>query len=197
MAESKRKNYRTALWIILSVIALFSYAASYSLGNNTMTSFPVVTGVSFAVASAISFLAIPFWRKVTGSENTGINIAANIIFMTGLLAALFYTLNFAFSENATRHTEPAVVINKYIEVRHHSKRVSRNRYVRGEAYNVYYIDLTFENGSIKPFPLKQNLYSKISVGDTISVPVEKGLFGIPVIKRNGSSIDVRPSSYRY
>ncbi len=71
----------------------------------------------------------------------------------------------------------------YTETHHRSKRVGRNRYVKGEPYKVYYMEVSLPGGWRKPIHLDRARYSATHLGDTIAIPVGRGLFGLSVIKR--------------
>lgn len=196
MSNSKSSKKSTAVLVVLVIIAVLEYSIGYVLGNYTMASYPIVMCVSFLFAAIIGFFTLNLWRLASGSENIGINITIGTVFLTGFISALFYILNFSCSKENTHHTETAIVIDKRKEVRHKTKRISRRHYTQGEPYNVYYLDIQFNNGTVKPYSIKQRQYSRFRIGDSINVQIEKGLFGLNVIKRNGTPIDVPHSSYR-
>ena len=70
---------------------------------------------------------------------------------------------------------------------HKSRRIGRNRYTQGEAYNVYYM---------KELQIEQKRYTQLHEGDTVPLFVSKGLFNIFVIKYNHISKYTNESSYR-
>ena len=195
MNKKTLDKYRTFLVVLLIFICVFLYAIAVSIHSNTMIDgwLPAVGASVLAAISGTTLARI--WQKITGSSKFAVNYICNLIFATGLLLALFYGCNFAFSRGATSEPHEAIVEKKYSKVRHHSRRVGRNRYVRGEAYNVYYIDVRFDNGRMKDLSMPFERYRRIHVGDTLSIPFEKGLFGIPVIKRRGTPVDAPQSDY--
>ena len=88
------------------------------------------------------------------------------------------------------------VESKYTKTRHRSRRLGRNRYAQGEAYKVYYIGVGLPDGRIKEMSATLKEYNRVRRGDTLAFPVERGFFGVPVIKRRGSTTEVLPSGYR-
>ena len=96
--------------------------------------------------------------------------------------ALFYALNFCFVSKSSLHTERAVVSVSTPRPTTAAS-VGRNRYVKGEPYKVYYMEVSLPGGWRKPIHLDRARYSATHLGDTIAIPVGRGLFGLSVIKR--------------
>lgn len=139
----------------------------------------IVCGI---VAAGVSFLVARWFAKVSGSVKFVINYLIAIVFLTGLFSGAFFALNFCFSAHSTSNVEKAEVVRKYKETRYRTKRISRNRYTRGERYYEYYIDCRYSNGSVKPRLITIERFNRVRTGDSITVNIEKGLFGFPVIK---------------
>ena len=90
-------------------------------------------------------------------------------------------------ENAYRNLRRRFDVSptqEFHKVRHKSRRVGRNRYVQGEAYNVYYIKVRFGNDLLKELQVERNRYTRLHKGDTLSLFVSEGALGIPVLKYN-------------
>lgn len=185
MSNSKEKKTRIIVLIILGFITLFSDVCIFIYKELTFLNIAMVVLPSLLFAVSFAILSQPFWRFLTAKENRGLNIGIATFFFTSLFAASFYVLNYACSDKQTRVSEQVAVVEKYSKTRYHSKRVSRNRYTRGEAYNVYFFKIEFANGTVKEYETVVNKYRNTDVGDSIQVSVEKGLFGPEVIKRKG------------
>lgn len=196
-AKPNDKKRRTAFWIILLLLTVISYISVATFSNNTFISIAKVIGISLIAASLLSVPLTPLWKRLTGFKTPALNILCSSVFLTGFFSALFLIINFWYSEPEGRHMEKAVVERKYSETRHRSKRISRNRYTRGEEYKVYYIDVCFDSRCSKTLSVTMRQYGKIHRGDTLLLPVEKGFFGFPVIKRKGSLTEVPRSRYVY
>lgn len=164
-------------------IGVISYIAAYALGNLTMISFPIAVGVSLIAAALAGITLLPVWQRWSGLSNPALNVLLATVILGGVISAGFYVSNFAFAKEETSHTEKAVITKKYRETRYRSKRVGRNRYVRGEQYYEYYFDVEYSNGRIKPMIVNAKRYSKARTGDTITVNIQQGLYGFAVVKR--------------
>lgn len=195
MNKQKSGKYSTFLIILFSLLTVLSYGFAAAIHSNTMINGWIPGCVSFALAAVSGITMWRLWRGLTHNPRFILNYTCNLIFATGLLLSAFYGLNFIFADNGTLHAEKAVVERKYYKVRHRTKRVSRRHYAQGEPYNVYYADIRFADGRVKDLSLPRARYSRIHIGDTLRIPVEKGLFNVPVIKRSGAPVDIPPSGY--
>lgn len=169
--------------VCVSVVGLFSYGAVMGFSSITLVS-PVAVAIGCAAVSAAIYpLAGKLWQRILSVSGHVLPILCHLVVVTGIVMALFYLLNFIFAAKDTLHKEAAVVENKYTETRYQSKRISRNRYVRGDPYPVYYIDVSLPGGWRKPMQIDLKKYNKIRQGDTLQIPVACGLFGVSVMKR--------------
>jgi len=109
---------------------------------------------------------------------------------------LFYICNYTFANDEEGSIRKTIVEEKYKKVHHKSRRIGRNRYTQGEAYNVYYMKVKFGNEYIKELQIEQKRYAQLHEGDTVPLFVSKGLFNIFVIKYNHISKYTNESSYR-
>ena len=182
MTKSSTSRFPTTfLLVMLILVTIIAYGVFIALANLTMVS---TARVLTCTVIASGFIAVA-WRggfgKLLGISNELVNRLIVLVVFTGIITAGFYSVNFWMSRESTSHKEQAVVVKKYRKTRHRSRRVGR-RYVQGEPYNVYYIDLRYSSGEVKPRQVKIEKYNRIKTGDTITVGVEMGAFGFPIIK---------------
>lgn len=106
-------------------------------------------------------------------------------FPLSLLLAGFVILgaNYAGADDATLHEEQVSVERKYSEKHYRSRRVGRGRYARGEAYYEYKVEVRFADGRGKSFELPLSEYNRVRRGGTMTLRLERGMLGWPVIKR--------------
>ncbi len=178
------------------LLTLVFYGCAMGLHGETIVEWWIPAAV--AVAMALVSGAV-FWKKwiwLTRVENALLNGLCHVVFATGLFLCIFYAVNYAFADKDTEHTEYVTVESKYTKTRHRSRRIGRNRYAQGEAYKVYYIGVGLPDGRIKEMSATLKEYNRVRRGDTLAFPVERGFFGVPVIKRRGSKTEVPPSGYR-
>lgn len=181
MTKSSSSRLSTFLIILLILVTIVAYGIFIALANRTMVSLSKVLTCTIIAAGVIAITWRGGFGRLFGISNEIVNRLIVLIFFTGVLSAGFYGLNFWMSNESTSHKERAVVVKKYRETRHRSRRVGR-RYVQGDPYSVYFIDLQYPGGDIKPREVRVEKFNRTKTGDTLTVSVEMGALGFPVIK---------------
>ncbi len=139
--------------------------------------------VCVLAASILNLVSGRVVRWFTGSTNRWINSVVSIVACFSIAAGTFYTLNSSFADASTQQEVKATVVRKYSEKHYRTRRLSRNRAVRGEAYYRYYVELELPDGRHKPLEVSTDNYVHMRRGQTMTLYSETGLFGIPVIRR--------------
>ena len=181
MTKSSSSRLSTILLIFLILVTIAAYGIFIVLADLTMVSLGNVLGCTIAVSGLIAIAWRGGFGRLLGISNAIVNKLIVLVVFTGLLTAGFYGVNFWMAKEETSHKVRAVVVKKYRETRHRSRRVGR-RYVQGEPYNVYYLDLQYPGGEVKPRQVKIGKFNHTGTGDTITVGIEMGALGFPVIK---------------
>lgn len=181
---------------LLIVALLIFIGGSMAIYSNTI----VNPWIPIAGAAIIALVSVPpcarWWKFVTQCRQPWVNGLCHVIFTGSLLLFVFYFSNFYFAKHDTIHTERAVIERLYSETHYKTKRISRRTYGRGEPYQQYYMEVRFEDGRSKNLSLKLDDYRRLMRMDTVQLKMERGLWGIPVIRREGCNIEVPKSSYR-
>lgn len=171
------------LLIILGFIAIALLGLTISLQQNTLIEWwkPLAVAVIPATILGLSFAEIS--SRISGWSNRTLNIIVGATFW--LIAALgcFYALNFFGSDTDSTIDCHARVINKYTEEHYRPRRISRYTTVRGQKYRVYYINLRLPDGKNKKLEITATQYIKIRKGKSITLKIQNGLLGIPIIKK--------------
>lgn len=171
---------------ILVIAVVMAYGAVAGLSRVTLVS-PVAPLLASMVGAAALFpLFRRLWGRIAGRAAAWIGLVCHIVAVTGLLAATFYLLNYCLAPQESRHSEAAVVERRYTETHYRSKRVGRNRYVRGEPYDTYHIEVRLPSGWTRPLEVNLRSYRGYREGDTVQIPVARGMLGFPVIKGSPS-----------
>lgn len=182
MSQISKPNSSLTLRLIVAILAVCCYVGAYSLGNLTMVSFPIVVSVCVTGSAIIAVALTRLWPRFTGLSSPVANMTIATAIVGGFVTLIFYILNFTMADVATRHEVHAVVSGKYKEVRHRQKRVGRGRYVPGDPYNEYFLEISYPNGAVKPMLVKAEQYRLTDVGDSVKVNLCRGAFGFEVIK---------------
>lgn len=161
--------------------AMVVYTAAIALAGRTLITTWGVFGAAGTVAAATGLHLWRLWQRVSMTERFVWNLLCHTVAVTGLLAALFYIGNYALADTAAQREEKTVVLKKYRETRHRTKRLTRKTYARGEAYYVYYAEVAFGDGRTKSIQLTARHYSRLKVGNILPLRVAPGFFGVPVI----------------
>ncbi|MCM1140656.1 MAG: hypothetical protein NC221_08180 [Duncaniella sp.] len=172
---------RIAVVIFLTVVC---YIMAVTIGNDALIACWVPFAICGMVAAVLSVVAIRLFRCITGFKPRWINYLCGVVSLTGILTAIFLTLNFSLADDSTIHEQEVKIDRKYHKVRHHIKRITRKSYAQGEAYNVYFIQIQFDNGMNRDIIVSFQKYRKLKVGQKMNVKIADGLFGIPVMKRH-------------
>lgn len=178
---NSKESLRITAAVFLGFVCIFLYAGAFSLAANTLvdTWIPFAVAAFMAMASGLTLWRA--WRRLTTSGKFLPNYLCHVVGFTALLAGAFFMCNYCFADDKATHEEDAVVERLYSETHHHTKRISRKHYARGEAYQVYYMEVRLGNGRTKDLKIPFKKYRKLHKGDTISLPVTRGLFQVPVI----------------
>lgn len=166
---------------LLSAFVVILYAGAVALTSNTLTDWWIPFTTAGIIAALTGVYCWKIWRWFTTSGKFMWNYITHMLSFTGIIAAMFYIGNYALADRSSSQNKTAEVEKVYHKVQYHTKRIRRNRYGRGEAYNVYYMKIRLENGMIKDIKIPYNKYIKTRKGDTVTIPIAKGGFGVPVI----------------
>lgn len=167
--------------IVICVLTVLCYGGVFGLARLTLVNpwYPALGGV--AVAAAAYIPAGRAWAGITGCSNRFVAFLSHLVAATGLVLALFYTLNYCIPRTGSSHIEEAEVVRRYSETRYTQKRVARNRYVRGEPYNAYFVEVRLPGGWERSFQIPLQRYNSTQPGKKLRMEMKLGLFGIPVV----------------
>lgn len=131
------------------------------------------------------------WRKWLKPESAWTPAVTHFAaFILGGVALLL-SLNYFGADSSTIHREEVTVVSKETHKRHHSRRVGRRRYTTGEPYYVYDLNLRFSDGRTKSIRVEAAQYNRTRTGATLTLLMEKGLLGWPVIMRSLEAKDAK------
>ena len=162
---------------ILIMAVMTFIGGSMAIYSDTLVNpwFPIVGAGAAAVACAP--FCMRWWKFVTQCDQTWFNGLCHVMFTGSLLLFAFYFCNSYFASHDTAHMERVAI-------------------GRGEPYQQYYIEVRFEDGRTKKLSVKFDTYRRLKSQDTIQLKMERGLWGLPVVRRKGANIEVPHSGYR-
>lgn len=175
-------NHRTVRLVFFAFLIVLVYAGAAALAPRTLITPWVPFCAAGMVAAATGAGMWRLWRRVTDEEKPFWNCLCHTVMITGMLAAAFYISNYALADDSTYHKEETMLVRKYREMRHHSKRVTRTRYTRGAPYYVYYMKVRFSDGRTRDIQIPTDKYIRLKKGQKLRLPVARGFWNIPVIR---------------
>ncbi len=173
---------RAVAMIVVVAVTLILLGTASVLHDKTLVAWwiPVAVCAAIAVPCALGLQGIIGRLTQFGKRIWNVLTAWVVVFSS--LIGLFYILNFYNTDAASVREYSAPVIRKYTQDRYHTRRVSRNRVVRGDKYRVYFITIELPDGRLKKIEVSLSQYNRIKTEKQLSLQLETGLFGVPVIK---------------
>lgn len=171
---------QVAMWGLL-VIGLLLVSISVNLYGKTIVEPWLPYGIALLLGVA-SIAVSGVWRCLTGTSRWWINALYGFAVVGALSAFAIIGGNYYMADESTAHTEEVKVVDKYREKHYKSRRVSRRVYTRGAPYWTYHVTVEFADGRRKPIEVTKKRYAKIKSGSIRELTLQKGLFGMPVVK---------------
>ena len=169
---------------------LMCYGIAYAIHGDTLVSPYITVGFGAVAGLLLGIVTRRAFGLLTGFASRAVNYATASAVCAGVVLASLYAVNFFCSSASTLHEECVPVERLYTETRHHTKRISRRTYGRGEAYKVYFAEIRFADGRRKSISVRAEQYRRLHVGDTLTLRLEEGALGMAVLTRRGLRLDV-------
>lgn len=171
---------RALLWVPI-IIAGVSLAASISVFGSTLVS----AWIPFGLAALFGVASLPLaskWEWFTATSRRWVNGLCNF-FVVGCVASIVILGgNYVFASERTAHREEVTVLKKYREKHYRTRRVNRRAVTSGAPYYTYHVQLEMADGSRKGVSMPYARYKNIRTGSVREVVIERGLWGMPVMR---------------
>lgn len=186
--SGKGKSKRGVVSLIVALFLILILAG----GSFALMALSIVSPLSILVPSLITgFLLAYFLRniatRISNTDNLIINLLISGILLSSCTSFTLLSANFFITDNKV-HKENATIEKTYSKTFHRSRRVGRRYVTNGEPYKVYYIEVSFTDGTTKEIQLGEKGYGKLKKGDVLEFEIDKGCLGIPVIKSRLSNL---------
>lgn len=172
-----------ALWGIL-VAGVVLLAISVNLYGKTIVEPWLPYGLAGVVGVA-SIAVSGLWSGLTGTSRWWPNALYGFAVVGMVSAFAIIGGNYYMADESTSHPEAVEVVAKYREKHYKSRRVSRRVYTRGAPYWTYHVTVEFADGRQKSIEVPKKRYGNIKMGSVRELALQKGLFGMPVVKGGG------------
>lgn len=172
---------KIAAWFLVAAV-IICYGLAFVMWRNALVEWWIPSVICIVSALVSGVMIHRHWSVLTGSDSRLLNYICHVVAAVGLFAVLFFAINSFFADRSSLHTERVGVSAKYTEEGYHTRRVGRHYTRRGEKYTNYYIELVFADGRTKRVSVDNRRYNRTRNGDSLSVELEQGALGIPVIR---------------
>ncbi len=175
-------TFRVISAITLALIAIIAAAMAMALYGRTIVEWWKPACACLAAAFIIGFLLRGTFKWIIGwKSSASCTLIATAVFFV-IFNGVFYTVNFYCSDSDSLTQLSVEVTDKYSEEHYRVKRVSRGRTTRGEKYMVYRAVIALPDGRTKVLDVPLDKYRNYRIGEKITLAVEDGALGAPVIK---------------
>lgn len=160
------------------VTAFAGVTAAVSLQDATLVEWWKPVAVS--VVTAVVFTGL--FSVLRKRDVLSVDSAMMLVWSACVFCGLFYVANYCLSDPGSSRVEEVTVVRRFKEERHRTRRLNRHTTVRGEKYYVERVEIAFGDGRRKSVRVSPSRYSRTRTGSLLRVNVEKGAFGVDVIK---------------
>lgn len=173
---------RILVFLIIAIV-IFCAGGVVALNARTLGSLMFLYGGVAVAAVVVSRLIKGSVGRLTGISRPWVCMLLAVIALYPTMLCATLCVNYFGADKSSIHQQPAVVEKVYYKIRHRTKRVGRRTITTGETYKVWYVDLKINSLCTKQFGVTQTQWRRYHAGDTLSIDVERGALGLPVITR--------------
>ena len=172
---------RKFLIIVIVLFVVGCVAVDSALWDYTLvdTVVPLSVGVVGAIVTGLLFGRS--WKSVTGSSNRALNFSCQAVFGFILFSSAFFMIN-SWMADGERYDEKVEVTERIREKHKRTRRVGRRYVADGPEYYMHYLKVRFDDGQTKKIAIGHGEYARRKAGDSVTVEMQCGKFGYPVIK---------------
>lgn len=181
------------LWIILLILAVAMGGIGMAIAGMTLASPWIGAGIGLLLATMTFPAFLPVWRKITANGKIWVCAICQAAMIGSLGFMLTFGLNYWLADDSSLQTVDAHVIAKFQQEHRKTRRAGRRYVPTGEVWHSYHVTLELPDGRRKNREVKVSEYISLRTGSKMRIGVEKGLFGMDIVKPVNKS---RNRSYR-
>lgn len=167
------------IFVVLAV--LFSGTMGYVISEKTLVAWWIPVGVALAAG----MLTLPLYRKwiwLTTVENGIVNVLCHLVCVGSFCYVLFLSGNNLLAD-ADEYEVTVTVLDKRMEQHEKRRKVGKHRYVSDGMRYEYYLEVAFDNGTVKTLHVSRAVYRNAQKRQPKALSLSQGGFGLPVIKQ--------------
>lgn len=180
--SEKSSRLHTTLVCIAATACVGLYAWAYAIFSKTVVAWWMPVGGALTISAATALFLSRSWRWLTKTDETLYNVLCHILAVSAVGYFAILGCNYFMADAASEHEESVVVEHKIRRERDTYRRVGRNRMVKSGTRTVYSLDIVFDDGTEKRIPVTQREYNRTREGGSMTLTMQQGLLGFPVIK---------------
>lgn len=181
MGRSKSEIVEILVGSLLIGIIFASMAWTVFLYSKTIASVFLICSVGVAAGFVCGLGTAPGFRRITFVKNRVAAYIVSSLMDASVVAALFLTLNYYCSDSGSSHKETVEIEDRYTQRHEGTRKVGKHRYQKITPYNTYHIRINI-GGREKNIELTEKQYSAYRDRNKVELTLERGLFGMDVIK---------------
>ncbi len=172
---------RSVAMLAAALLAIVAASAGYACHQRTFVSWSEPVLWSLAAGGAVGLaLRRPAMRLTALRPWAALAVA--ISFVAVVAYGLLMSVNYFCASSACASDIKAVVIDKYSEEHTRTRRAARGRAYPAGKYNVYYIRIEFDDGTLRDIQVPAATYAATRRGAVKHFVAESGFFGYKVFK---------------
>lgn len=175
-------NSALTIGIILLLVALFLLGGALWLLGNTLVEWWIPVTIAVVPAAVTAMPLLPRWQWLFGFRKAIATLPIHLFFMSSVVFFMLLGVNYWGTDKSTAHTEHTTVVAKFRKEHTRYRRVSRNHRVPDGKYHTWHLTLQFADGRTKNMEVPFSTYRNTRKGATRDLSIERGLFGMQVIK---------------
>lgn len=176
-------KWSTGLLVFILVFSFIILGLGLAIYSDTITQWwlPVIPAAMVALGTAP--MLTHRWKRLTDIDSTIVNLLCQIFVFGSITYSLFLGVNYWCADPETIVEEKAEVVDKYQKTHTRYRRVSRRSRVPDGHYYTYHLLLRLNDGREKEVEVPFNTYRRTRNGGHRTITLEKGFFGLTVIKK--------------
>lgn len=168
--------------ILLVFLLIAATGLLFGTAKLTFVNYYIWFTVVVALGASTARPCFHFWEWITDGLPRWLCCIMHTAAFSLLLSGTVIGSNYIITDFDKLPEVTATVTDKYTDTQYHTRRVGRNRYVRGNPYRVHYVVLRFTDGRNRSFKVSLSRYNRLKKGCQTTARMGRGALGLPIVK---------------
>ncbi len=178
-----KTNMRIGLLVGVAFVVMCFGAGAAVLWDKTIIDWWVIPSGALAAGFGTAFFAGQKWSFLTTIASRPVNRLVHTVAITVVLTCCAMGANYMWADKESAVEVETQVERKLRKEHQRTRRVGRHRYVNDGVWYSYHLEVRMPDGRLKTIEVSRGEYSRAREGSVKVLPLQQGLFGIPVIKK--------------